>query len=562
MPDTPTEWACSQSHEKTSPRFWVLLGLVLALAALVRFWNLSADPSPFNGVGPVVDEGFWTHEARLAALGIPHQDDLVHAKAAGPLSYAFFRASFALGGVSYTTARLPSAVAGLLLVGVVAWFAFTVWGPRQALTAAALMALADAAVIFSRLGLVEMPMTLFLSLALVLLIHPHYRMPLLAGLFAALAFLVKITSAYYFPGLLVAFCLSAPRKVWVSALIRFGLGFVPVPLVWLSLFWLPHAEQYLAMLKAASESLHRPLVGMTGLKVVVHAALFNHFMGQPSIALLVPVVLYLAADWTVWRSKTPVRALLAYAGTFWGIFTFSGDPVARRCIPLVTPFVLLTCWALAKDQPSRNWLRSIVVLMGAGCASRAAWKGSIARSFGVDTTGHLLAFIALGLAMVALMLLLHGHLEKSSVRRWVLRGWALVFVLPAFAGLFKPTFTLRDAARALANTAGSGFVTGIYAHSFALEGHFYPVYYAPNLRGLELLNKNFDWTRVTFQLWQQSQTEMSDERRLGLGIAKSVEKLMTYKILPYLFGDWRYILELYRLHHDPDQQPVGKQSFK
>lgn len=538
------------------PHFWLLLALILTLAAIVRFWNLSADPMPFNAVATWVDEGYWTHEARLETLGIPHRDDLVHSKAAGPLSYALFRASFALGGVSYTTARLPSALAGLLLVGVVAWFAFTVWGPRHALAAAFMMALADVAVIFSRLGLVEMPMTLFLSLALLLQIHPHQRSPLLAGFFAALAFLVKLTSLYYFPGLVTALCLSAPRKDWVPAMIRFGAGFVPVPLFWLTLAWLPHAEQYWAMVQAAAESCHRPLVGLTSLKLTAHAALFNHFLGQPSIALLVPVAVYVGTNRIVWQSNAVVRALLAWGGIFWVLFIFSGDLLAfRRCVPCVTPLVLVACWALLEHQPSRNWVRSAVVLMGALCVSRTAYRSSLAQAFGADAVGHWLAFGMLGLMLMGLVLLLCGRIEGVRARAWILRGWALVFALPALATLFQPTFTLRDTARHLAKKAGMDYVIGFLPHSLALEGTFYPVFYTPGRRGLEKLNKNFDFSKITYQVLVKRQHEdQSAEYKPGLGVTERVELLATYEVLPRVNGAPRHTLELYRWHQVPTGQ--------
>jgi predicted membrane-bound mannosyltransferase len=163
MQNNPSNLA-TQTGAKNSetPRwFWPVLAVIVLASCLLRFWDLSADPFPFHLGGVEVDEGYWIHNARLAALGFPQNDDLVHAEAAGPLASRLIQLCFEVGGVHFVTARLPSFVTGLGLVLVVGWFAYTAWGWRHGLIATFFVGFADILVTYSRLAVVESQMTFF-----------------------------------------------------------------------------------------------------------------------------------------------------------------------------------------------------------------------------------------------------------------------------------------------------------------------------------------------------------------------------------------------------------------
>jgi hypothetical protein len=117
----------------------LVFGLVVALlglGAVTRLPSLDADPPLLKSVDELSDEGYWSHNASAAVLfGTPFPDDLAQGPTAAPLFHWTPRAVFQTLGVSYTSLRLPSALAGTLLAPVVFLLALPSLGLRAAIVA-------------------------------------------------------------------------------------------------------------------------------------------------------------------------------------------------------------------------------------------------------------------------------------------------------------------------------------------------------------------------------------------------------------------------------------------
>jgi 4-amino-4-deoxy-L-arabinose transferase-like glycosyltransferase len=170
---------------------WATLALVVATAVLYLH-GLGASPL----LEP--DEGRYASIAReMLARGdwvVPRLDGLVYAQKP-PLGYWLTALAYRLLGVGEAGARLAPALAAVATVAVATSFGARVLGPGAGLAAGAMLATMPLFYLFGRLGILDMPLTLFLTLALVLLSRAaddgRLRWQLGAGLALGGALLVK-----------------------------------------------------------------------------------------------------------------------------------------------------------------------------------------------------------------------------------------------------------------------------------------------------------------------------------------------------------------------------------
>lgn len=180
---------------------WPVLA-VLALGLLLRLLYLDADPHYYEWKGYITDEGRWVQNARSLALGgtlFEHEWNLHFFLA--PLFQLANYAVFAVGGVSFLTARLLTAVSGCAIL-------LLFWGllratatPAALLVGLALLAVQPDLVMLSRVAVPEMAVMLLqlLVYALVVAGRPSWRRLALAGLLLAAAVGTKITVIWMLP---------------------------------------------------------------------------------------------------------------------------------------------------------------------------------------------------------------------------------------------------------------------------------------------------------------------------------------------------------------------------
>jgi hypothetical protein len=175
-----------------------LAGLAVAVGCLLRFLRLDADPDYYGWWGHVFDEGRWVEQARHLALHGTLPDPLGHNALVAPLYEVATTAVFVVGGVSFTTARIFSALCGSALV-VLAWL----WlrgrvRPAPALLGVSMLAFPADLVVMSRIAAPESAVMLGTLLAFGLLCTPPPRRRTLvgAGVVAAVAVGLKLTALF------------------------------------------------------------------------------------------------------------------------------------------------------------------------------------------------------------------------------------------------------------------------------------------------------------------------------------------------------------------------------
>ncbi len=129
---------------------WVLIGAIMLVAIVVRVWDLEHIP-----MGPYTDEGDRSYDARHINQGVPVDGKPFAFFGTGwwgvpNLYFWLLGRSLLLFGDNLTAARLLHALAGIGTVWVVYRLGRTVWSPRVGLLAAALLAISDFAIQFSR----------------------------------------------------------------------------------------------------------------------------------------------------------------------------------------------------------------------------------------------------------------------------------------------------------------------------------------------------------------------------------------------------------------------------
>jgi hypothetical protein len=184
---------------------WLLLA-VLALAAVVRLWGLGSQPILYFDSGVYLGEGaFLASAAQRAASGLFSQapgnpfERLAQATETGvdghppdiakPGHAVLLAMAFLLLGKSALAGGLVSAIAGIATVATTYAIGVRAWGPRVALTAAALLAVSGQHLVYSREPLVEADGLLFAMLASLVYLRARDACGLLAaGVLWGLAF--------------------------------------------------------------------------------------------------------------------------------------------------------------------------------------------------------------------------------------------------------------------------------------------------------------------------------------------------------------------------------------
>lgn len=221
---------------------WALRGAlpltaILALAAFLRFWQLTA-------IGLNSDEAVYTGTAASLA-GDPTMQTVFPVFRAHPVLFASILSLFLRGGADEFTARAVAAVIGVLTVAVTYLLARSLYGRAAGLAAALLLAVMPYHVVVTRQVLLDGLMTLCATVALYCVVRyaraDRDGLPWLLGAAGALgaATLAKETALVLVCGLYVFFVLSrSVRMRWRHAVLATGvlaLVFAAFPLaLWLA----------------------------------------------------------------------------------------------------------------------------------------------------------------------------------------------------------------------------------------------------------------------------------------------------------------------------------------
>jgi 4-amino-4-deoxy-L-arabinose transferase-like glycosyltransferase len=202
---------------------------ILALGAAVRLSQLASRP--------IWDDEAWTYH--VSGQGLAHLHTMVVHDAHPYLYYLLQAWIIQAAGASTVAMRLPSAIAGIVLIGVAGWIATRLWGVRTGLLAGALVALFPVLVYQS----VEARSYSILTLLLTLGAWCHWRhLEEPSGRRGAAAAVLTLLAAHthYFGGLLIPFALAAalvqrrpPHQVryWWPSLVAV-LGVLPLGLLY------------------------------------------------------------------------------------------------------------------------------------------------------------------------------------------------------------------------------------------------------------------------------------------------------------------------------------------
>jgi tetratricopeptide (TPR) repeat protein len=299
----------------------VLLALVLRIA-----WPL-ADPADrfswSNGI--YTDPPTMVHAARNAALFgqwiTDYNRDLWIYPLMNGLTYLFY--------LPFGPGRLPtvvlSALLGTVTVGALAWGLLRCAGPRVALLGAALGAVNQWLVFYSRVPVAENLVAMMLAFACVAVMSRSTRSQALAGALAVGATLFgKYHALGFLPGLLLFVALRERRPKGVLPLLAGG-GVVFV--VWFAVIFLPHSEEIRGHVERQSTGLHGPLPFLVSLREGV-SEVFNA-LRKSWMFFRIPVVGAIGGFFAIWvggngraRRRAVENGSAIYAFWFLGMWAY------------------------------------------------------------------------------------------------------------------------------------------------------------------------------------------------------------------------------------------------
>jgi len=266
-----------------------LIYIIILVSYLIRYCNLEADVPFFVQTHYIVDEGGWLHNARSKYLydaWITHTHDNPFYVAPGYSLLLY--ASFLMGELSLYSARLVSVLSGTLTVLVLWVYLKRNGNLRIANSGAGFLAICGMHIIYSRLVMAEVTLTLLLMVVLLLWgERKRAGFAVLSGAVFAGMFVVKLSAIYFAPMLLILFSLEAAREeLRRKDFLQFLVGSMAVGVIFVVFFVMPNQKQFLYW------NVSFPLTYTEGItfKSVLEVLIFNKID---------------ARHWTISTSSTP-----------------------------------------------------------------------------------------------------------------------------------------------------------------------------------------------------------------------------------------------------------------
>jgi 4-amino-4-deoxy-L-arabinose transferase-like glycosyltransferase len=336
------------------------------------------------------DEGRYASIPReMLASGdwvVPRLNGVVYAQKP-PLGYWLTAVAFRLAGVGEESARLAPALSAIATVGVAAWFGVRAFGPAAGIAGAAMLATMPLFFLFGRLAILDMPLTLFLTLAIVCLYRAaedgRRRWPVGAALAVGAAVMTKGLVGVVLPAgiVVVAALVEHDRRLVTRALVPLAAGtLLAVPWFLLLEARVPGALEFLIV----RHHLARYAVGGK----IGHA----HFPG-----FLLPVLLGGALPWTLvlaaglwhdglgaWRdpSRRAERFCDVWALVILAFFSLSRLQIPTYVCPVFVPLALRTgrLWAAGAvgRRPLAVWAGLAAAVLVLALVPEAAYRALFA----------------------------------------------------------------------------------------------------------------------------------------------------------------------------------------
>ncbi len=172
-----------------------------------------------------------------------------------PLYYWLAGTSYSVFGVSPFAARLPAALSAILTTVLTAHLAARVWGRRAGLLAGLALATSLQMIVIGRLGIMDLPLTCLITLAL--LAYAQWRRrggifaPAAFGLLVGLAVLMKGVAGGLGPAVAAVHAAAyrrGPRRISAGSLLLAAAAFALVAVPWFAAMGLRHGEGYASTL--------------------------------------------------------------------------------------------------------------------------------------------------------------------------------------------------------------------------------------------------------------------------------------------------------------------------
>jgi hypothetical protein len=431
---------------------FALAFIVVAIGSALRFAYLDADPDYYAWAGYITDEGRWVAHARDVALfgRIVNTDWLLHLHLfLAPLFQAISVVTFELLGVSIWAARLPSALAGSLVL-VLFWLLLRrVATPAGLLVGLFLIALDVDLIELSRLAVPEMTAMLaqLAVYAVIVTRRPTTRRMLAAGLLLACAVAIKATvlpTAIIFSAIILFQPIEDSHNAGrLRHLLMLWAGLLsPLPLLLLLAATCCHAH---ALAVVANVGLLGPFLELT--KAYGAASFFFTGIFAPTLNIWMVGFCFSLAAWLL-RPRAEIDPALRrhfVSSAIWSGFylpiMLSLDYFPERykvhvLVPLAINIAagvsLATVGGRAPASPTEarpSTARRLIVLALAAVPAAAVWApalAGIALRMGVDATRFRIQLVCV---------LVAGILTAWSARRFssVSRPPLMLFVFPIAA---------------------------------------------------------------------------------------------------------------------------------
>ena len=172
-----------------------------------------------------------------------------------PLYYWLAGLSYSAFGVSPFAARLPAALMAILTIAVTARLAARVWGTRAGLLAGLVLATSLQMIMIGRMGIMDVPLTCLIALALLAYAQWRRHGSLLAavafGMIVGLAMLLKGMAGGLAPAVAVVHALAyrrGPRCISLGSVLLAAAAFTFIAAPWFIAMAVRHGEGYAATL--------------------------------------------------------------------------------------------------------------------------------------------------------------------------------------------------------------------------------------------------------------------------------------------------------------------------
>jgi 4-amino-4-deoxy-L-arabinose transferase-like glycosyltransferase len=309
------------------------------------------------------DEGRYAEIPReMVASGdwlVPHRDGFVYLQKP-PLGYWLTAVVYRVTGSDQRSARLAPALSAVATVGVAAWFGTYCFGGAAGLAGAAMLATTPLFFVFGRLAILDMHLTLFLTLAVAFLYRAvedgRRRWRLAAGCAMAAAVLTKGLVGVVLP---VGLVLAAAAMERDRTIVRRALGpatLLPVVLLPLPWFWAVgmRVDGFLAFFFVR----HHLMRYAVGGKIGHHQPPW--FLAAVLLGGALPWSLVLGSAWARGRRapwRDPARRAERWLGLWLvivvGFYSLSRASIATYVCPAFVPLALVAGQAWVTGRAGR-----------------------------------------------------------------------------------------------------------------------------------------------------------------------------------------------------------------